>query len=101
LPGFERIAEDAGCTDIDECFLSLCHPAATCANLVGSFSCTCPDGFVGDGMQCHETILYPIANDSIVIPRKADAIAKIDLPSPLFVFGEPYNTVYVSFFSKL
>ncbi|VDM58889.1 unnamed protein product [Angiostrongylus costaricensis] len=96
LAGFERIAEDAGCTDIDECFLSLCHPAATCANLVGSFSCTCPDGFVGDGMQCHETILYPIANDSIVIPRKADAIAKIDLPSPVFVFGKPYNTVYVS-----
>ncbi|KJH42724.1 calcium binding EGF domain protein [Dictyocaulus viviparus] len=53
LPGFERIAEGAGCTDIDECFLSVCHPAASCANLVGSFSCSCPDGFVGDGMQCH------------------------------------------------
>ncbi|EPB80332.1 calcium binding EGF domain protein [Ancylostoma ceylanicum] len=53
LPGFERIAEGAGCTDVDECFLSMCHPAARCANLVGSFSCSCPDGFVGDGMQCH------------------------------------------------
>ncbi|KIH51801.1 hypothetical protein ANCDUO_18106 [Ancylostoma duodenale] len=29
LPGFERIAEGAGCTDIDECFLSMCHPAAS------------------------------------------------------------------------
>ncbi|VDM76976.1 unnamed protein product [Strongylus vulgaris] len=96
LPGFERIAEGAGCTDIDECFLSMCHPAARCSNLVGSFSCSCPDGFVGDGMQCHETILYPIANDSIVVPRKMDAIASIDLPSPVFVFGKPYNTVYLS-----
>ncbi|EYC03910.1 hypothetical protein Y032_0091g2492 [Ancylostoma ceylanicum] len=96
LPGFERIAEGAGCTDVDECFLSMCHPAARCANLVGSFSCSCPDGFVGDGMQCHETILYPIANDSIVVPRKMDAIATIDLPSPVFVFGKAYHTVYLS-----
>ncbi|PIO63556.1 calcium binding EGF domain protein [Teladorsagia circumcincta] len=95
LPGFERITEGAGCTDIDECFLSVCHPAASCANLVGSFSCSCPDGFVGDGMQCHETILYPIANDSIVVPRKADALATIDLPSPVFVFGKPYERVYM------
>nr|CDJ83750.1 Nidogen and EGF calcium-binding domain containing protein [Haemonchus contortus] len=96
LPGFERITEGAGCTDIDECFLSVCHPAASCANLVGSFSCSCPEGFVGDGMQCHETILYPIANDSIVIPRKADAMATINLPSPVFVFGKPYSKVYLS-----
>ncbi|KAK6060817.1 calcium binding EGF domain protein, partial [Cooperia oncophora] len=96
LAGFERIAEGAGCTDIDECFLSVCHPAASCANLVGSFSCSCPDGFVGDGMQCHETILYPIANDSIVVPRKADAVATINLPSPVFVFGKPYDKVYLS-----
>ncbi|WKY01519.1 hypothetical protein Q1695_015487 [Nippostrongylus brasiliensis] len=96
LPGFERITEGAGCTDIDECFLSMCHPAASCSNLVGSFSCSCPDGFVGDGMHCHETILYPIANDSIVVPRKADAVATIDLPSPVFVFGKAYHTVYLS-----
>ncbi|KAK6745525.1 hypothetical protein RB195_011945 [Necator americanus] len=94
--GFERIAEGAGCTDIDECFLSMCHPAARCSNLVGSFSCTCPDGFIGDGMQCHETILYPIANDSVVVPRKMNAIATIDLPSPVFVFGKQYHTVYLS-----
>ncbi|VDL66338.1 unnamed protein product [Nippostrongylus brasiliensis] len=56
LPGFERITEGAGCTDIDECFLSMCHPAASCSNLVGSFSCSCPDGFVGDGMHCHGNI---------------------------------------------
>lgn len=96
LQGFERIAEGAGCTDVDECFLSMCHPAASCSNLVGSFSCSCPDGFVGDGMQCHETILYPIANNSIVVPRKANALATIDLPSPVFVFGKPYDTVYLS-----
>ncbi|VDO48745.1 unnamed protein product [Haemonchus placei] len=50
----------------------------------------------GSGTFLSETILYPIANDSIVIPRKADALATINLPSPVFVFGKPYSKVYLS-----
>jgi hypothetical protein len=42
------------CTDIDECAANPCDPNATCANLAGSFSCTCPGGFSGDGTVCSD-----------------------------------------------
>merc|ERR1712106_855826 len=37
-----------GCQDINECENSICHPSANCANIPGSFKCTCPRGLVGD-----------------------------------------------------
>ncbi|XP_020601452.1 complement receptor type 1-like isoform X4 [Orbicella faveolata] len=42
------------CTDIDECAegQSDCHTNATCMNSVGSFTCTCNAGSVGDGKIC-------------------------------------------------
>merc|ERR1712048_122323 len=42
----------AGCTDIDECknvFFDKCDPNATCKNTIGSYECTCNNGFTGDG----------------------------------------------------
>ena len=46
-------------SDVDECSLTLgadgahnCHADATCANTVGSFTCTCNTGFSGDGTIC-------------------------------------------------
>ncbi|KAK6140862.1 hypothetical protein DH2020_025394 [Rehmannia glutinosa] len=38
-----------GCQDINECELKPCHPKATCTNLRGSFNCSCPPNYVGDG----------------------------------------------------
>ena len=40
--------------DIDECIDStgICHTYATCANTEGSFTCTCNDGYNGDGTDC-------------------------------------------------
>ena len=37
--------------DIDECTLSIddCVDGATCMNTAGSFTCTCPPGYSGDG----------------------------------------------------
>ena len=42
-------------TDIDECKLGEhnCSANATCENTVGSFNCSCRDGFEGDGMNCY------------------------------------------------
>ena len=41
-------------TDIDECSAetNLCDENADCANIDGSFSCTCKEGFTGDGKTC-------------------------------------------------
>ena len=40
-------------SDIDECLeQSPCDQSAMCTNTPGSFTCTCNDGYRGDGMTC-------------------------------------------------
>ena len=46
------------CVDVDECSenahergQSPCHSQAECANAVGSYTCTCPQGWGGDGWR--------------------------------------------------
>ena len=39
--------------DIDECSSeNECHVNATCTNTVGSYNCTCKNGYKGDGVNC-------------------------------------------------
>ena len=41
--------------DIDECSnstLNNCHADATCTNTDGNFTCTCNNGYEGDGTNC-------------------------------------------------
>ena len=48
--------------DIDECLTNTthnCHTYANCTNNNGSFSCTCMNGFTGDGTFCKGTISPP------------------------------------------
>jgi len=42
------------CSDIDECAADNggCSVFADCSNNAGSFSCSCRNGFTGDGMNC-------------------------------------------------
>ena len=45
-------ADIFSCQDIDECITNPCHTNATCVNRDGSFTCTCNDGYDGDGFDC-------------------------------------------------
>ena len=40
--------------DVDECMMGLdnCDENARCDNTDSGFTCTCLDGFVGDGVMC-------------------------------------------------
>ncbi|KAJ9691242.1 hypothetical protein PVL29_013423 [Vitis rotundifolia] len=43
-----------GCQDINECNdpnKNFCHKMAVCSNIPGSYSCTCPAGYHGDGKK--------------------------------------------------
>ncbi|HQM84212.1 MAG TPA: InlB B-repeat-containing protein, partial [bacterium] len=46
-------------SDNDECTIGTdnCHEFATCENTIGSFTCTCNEGYYGDGVTCTE---YPL-----------------------------------------
>ena len=46
--------------DINECgneTLNDCHPNALCNNTIGSYTCTCKDGYSGDGKNSCEGII--------------------------------------------
>uniref|UniRef100_A0A915PT69 EGF-like domain-containing protein n=1 Tax=Setaria digitata TaxID=48799 RepID=A0A915PT69_9BILA len=53
--GYKRGANNS-CMDVDECSMGLhdCHPVALCTNTIGSFMCTCPDSYYGDGRRCSQ-----------------------------------------------
>ncbi|CAA2982003.1 Putative wall-associated receptor kinase-like 11 [Olea europaea subsp. europaea] len=40
-----------GCQDIDECNDDPCDSNGICNNTVGSYNCSCPDGYFGDGRR--------------------------------------------------
>ncbi|KAK8552312.1 hypothetical protein V6N12_040913 [Hibiscus sabdariffa] len=55
LAGFQGnpyLSNANGCQDIDECeTLKPCTGTATCHNAAGSYTCSCPQGFEGDGRK--------------------------------------------------
>ena len=49
--------------DIDECHsVAECNKFAKCINTIGSFTCTCNDGFTGNGILCGNTFNIYIYN---------------------------------------
>ena len=47
------------CIDINECLTEKpCDGNATCADLFGSFTCTCNAGFTGDGVTCQSDCMH-------------------------------------------
>ncbi|CAH1251741.1 MFGE8 [Branchiostoma lanceolatum] len=55
-------------TDVDECVDeedNNCHDDATCTNTVGSFTCACEEGYVGDGVAgCLAEMISDLALDA-------------------------------------
>ncbi|XP_071482117.1 uncharacterized protein [Diadema antillarum] len=54
--GFSLLPDMRSCLDIDECDIETdqCDNNADCANTLGSYTCTCRTGYVGDGFVCDE-----------------------------------------------
>jgi hypothetical protein len=48
-------ADGVPCVNVDECAnatLNTCSQHATCTDTVGSYNCTCDEGYSGDGVSC-------------------------------------------------
>ena len=64
------------CPDKNECELAQdnCHSNATCRNVVGSFMCTCNDGFEGNGTSCvgekQNPLQRPVSHRPSITPLK-------------------------------
>ena len=83
---WSRLNLSLSISDIDECMTQtdFCHQFATCENLVGSYNCTCKDGFVGDGWTCD---------------RDGEIVASVKLWHDLFAFTKnPSHTCRQSHF---
>ncbi|TKR76985.1 hypothetical protein L596_018039 [Steinernema carpocapsae] len=93
--GYEK-DESGQCVDMNECMHEPCDKAAVCMNLEGSFQCTCIDGFIGNGVECRETILYPMDREATSLPSQINALMPFKFVSPLKLFGNLYDTGYIS-----
>ncbi|CAD5125803.1 DgyrCDS14009 [Dimorphilus gyrociliatus] len=55
VPKYNATGAFMHCEDLNECNQpGTCHPLAICQNTKGSYSCTCKDGFEGDGTSCED-----------------------------------------------
>lgn len=76
------VDDDGDCLDLDECTEQLddCHPTAACMNTVGSFTCACPPGTVGDPKTgCEERFVEVTAAAYHTCARRMD--------NSIFCFG--------------
>ena len=81
--GFSKDVFDR-CDDIDECATeegNECDENALCANELGSYNCTCNDGYYGTGKDCNPGDCDDAKdcgqNEECVSPRGADCECKV------------------------
>ena len=59
-------------TDVDECQkheLNKCHEKANCSNTLGSYNCTCLDGYFGNGTHCQGRIIGLVLRSKRVLKK--------------------------------
>ena len=56
--GYSCAGSPSVCVDINECVTNNggCSPNAACTNTVGSYTCACIPGYVGDGITCSQVL---------------------------------------------
>ncbi len=61
--GFLRSISNDSCVNVNECSVGThnCHINAACTDTSGSFTCSCPPGFLGDGTTCTCSIGYRVS----------------------------------------
>lgn len=85
IPGYA--GPIGNCVDIDECAIgSVCAPNATCTNLPGSYTCTCPpDRPIGDGKssgtRCSPAPTEPPTQPPTEPPTEAPTEGPTDTPA--------------------
>ena len=83
--------------DIDECVLSntnKCSVYANCTDTIGSYECTCSEGFAGDGITCHgrcRNILHDCICLNIIILTQMLMSAPISIVSHVIL--RPFATI--------
>uniref|UniRef100_UPI00358E3F4F fibrillin-1-like n=1 Tax=Myxine glutinosa TaxID=7769 RepID=UPI00358E3F4F len=79
--------------DVNECDATPCDAdRATCHNTDGSFTCTCKEGYRGNGVNCKEIRLFPYGDklgDQLAIPHgRQDCISQTFHPPYGIPFGD-------------
>lgn len=76
------------CDDVDECATAVDNcapaPAGVCTNTVGSFTCSCADGYTGDGLTCTTTTTLTLS-----LPAGAQRGVETQLSATLTRAGSP------------
>ncbi|CAA2966947.1 wall-associated receptor kinase-like 1 [Olea europaea subsp. europaea] len=57
---------DPGCKDINECKNNPCDPQGICTNTPGSYNCSCPRGYLGDGRKDGRGCNYQISQFPVI-----------------------------------
>ncbi|EKX40454.1 hypothetical protein GUITHDRAFT_113482 [Guillardia theta CCMP2712] len=70
-PGAKSVTD---CVEPDPCIHQVCDLRATCAQVPGSFTCTCLIGYLGDGFTC-----APICGDGLKQPEEGCDDGNTDL----------------------
>ena len=66
------------CIDINECEMNstICvTPNTICKNSFGSYSCVCPDGFIGDAKSCTQSTMTTVSSSTADISASGKFIS--------------------------